>query len=212
MNNLFKTYLESLQPPSSNWTSILEKEAEQNGIPIMERDGIAFLKQIVKIKQPKKILEIGTAIGYSALQMQDACLSATIVTIERDSARYEQAKQHVGKFSKNKKIDLLYGDALECVSDIQKRGPYDLIFIDAAKGQNQRFFECFSEFVTSNGVIITDNVLFKGYVIDASDASKRMQALAKKIDRYNRWLSEHPHYETVIIPIGDGVAITTKRH
>ncbi|WP_067837182.1 O-methyltransferase [Amphibacillus sediminis] len=204
-------YLNKLRPSAPAWAYILEEEAVRDGIPIMEREGIDFIKQVIRLKQPKRALEIGSAIGYSALQMADASPDLSIITIERDQKRYQRAQVHLQDLDKNNQIELIFGDALDAIDIISQKGPYDLIFIDAAKGQYQRFFELYQPLLNSGGVIITDNVLFKGYVADSTGASKRLQALVKKIQRYNQWLSKHQLFDTIFLPIGDGIAVSTKK-
>nr|WP_143804746.1 O-methyltransferase [Paraliobacillus ryukyuensis] len=206
-----KEYLQSLLEESAEWARQLEEYAKENHVPIMEPLGMQFLMQLIRLKQPNKIVEIGAAIGYSALRMQEAYPEATITTIERDEERYQEARKNVTAYDKQGKIHLIFGDALECSNEIEKKGPFDLLFIDAAKGQYQRFFELYAPMLTTDGVIITDNVLFKGLVADPTKADKRKQKLANKIKAYNTWLTSHPDYNTSIVPVGDGVAITTKK-
>lgn len=211
MDALINQYILNLVGQQSDHVfASMEKEAQESCVPIMERDGIEFLKQLIRLHQPARILEIGTAIGYSALQMADANKQAEIVTIERDEERFQRAVDYVGQFDVDQQIDLLFGDAFEHQELLINKGPYDMIFIDAAKGQYQRFFETFAVALGEKGVIITDNVLFKGYVVDDGAASKRLKKLSEKIDRYNQWLMHLEQYHTVIVPVGDGVAITCK--
>ncbi|WP_117169151.1 O-methyltransferase [Paraliobacillus sediminis] len=204
-------YLSSLLEPKTDWVKKLEIYASDNHVPIMEPMGIAFLKQIIRMKKPSKILEIGTAIGYSALQMASAYPSTTIVTIERDLPRYQEAIGNISNYSDTRTIDLVYGDALEISGEIEEKGKFDLLFIDAAKGQYQRFFELYAPFLNQDGIIISDNVLFKGMVASESSQNKRQQRIATKIRSYNEWLVNMPTYHTTIVPIGDGIAITTKK-
>lgn len=211
MIDMSKEYLQSLLEESPEWARQLEEYAKENHVPIMEPLGMQFLMQLIRLKQPNKIVEIGAAIGYSALRMQESYPEATITTIERDEERYQEARKNVTAYDKQGKIHLIFGDALECSNEIEKNGPFDLLFIDAAKGQYQRFFELYAPMLTTHGVIITDNVLFKGFVADPTKADKRKQKLANKIKAYNTWLTSHPDYNTSIVPVGDGVAITTKK-
>ncbi|CQR46925.1 Protein-L-isoaspartate O-methyltransferase [Paraliobacillus sp. PM-2] len=204
-------YLEDLLEASPEWIKELEDYAQRNHVPIMEPLGIDFLMQIIRMKQPKRILEIGTAIGYSALRMLQAFPQTSIITIERDEDRYQQALNNIAKYDKEGKINIIFSDALECVETIRNKAPFDLLFVDAAKGQYQRFFELYSPMLSDNGVIISDNVLFKGLVASKENTvEKRKNKLVNKIKSYNQWLANHPDYHTSIIPIGDGVAITTK--
>lgn len=166
--------------------------------------------QILRIFQPTKILEIGTAIGYSVLRMSDAT-NAQIVTIERDEERIKTAEAYIEKANKSDQIVLLKGDAFDLLNEVRTHGPFDCLFIDAAKGQYKRFFENFTPFLSNRSLIITDNVLFKGFVYEYETENKRLQKLGKKINQFNDWLINHPDYHTVILPVGDGIAITVKK-
>ena len=174
MSEETQRYLYQFHNNINEWQHLIEKEAEEDHIPIMERDGIDFLKQLLRIKQPKRILEIGTAIGYSALQMIDAIPSAKMVTIERDPQRLERAKELFDQYDKRNRIELISGDAFDCIETVDEMGPYDVIFIDAAKGQYQRFFESFTPYLAEQGMVITDNILFHGYVANPSSTTKRL--------------------------------------
>src|SRR5699024_6949240 len=144
--------------------------------------------------KPDAILEIGTAIGYSALQMHDAYPPAKIVTIERDMDRYVQAKENTQKKQTGDTIQVLHGDALEVLSDLDGYH-FDVIFIDAAKGKYKHFFELASPLMNAGALIISDNVLFKGYVAGAVDANPRYKKMAEKIKRYNTWLTGLTDYD-----------------
>ncbi|WLR49482.1 O-methyltransferase [Halobacillus litoralis] len=189
----------------------MESDAEEKRVPIMEPLGIDFLMQLLRIQQPKKILEIGTAIGYSALRMLEACPGSQITTVERDEQRYEDALKNIKAMNAEEQIHVIKGDALEVASTIEEEGPFDLLFIDAAKGKYEEFFHLYSPMVSDKGVILSDNVLFKGFVADDSEANPRMAKIANKIRKFNEWLVQHPDYYTTIVPIGDGVAITKKK-
>ncbi|MYL72011.1 methyltransferase domain-containing protein [Halobacillus litoralis] len=205
-------YLQSLLSEPSKDVKKMESEAEKQRVPIMEPLGIDFLMQLLRIHQPKKILEIGTAIGYSALRMLEACPGSHIITVERDEQRYKEALKNIKAMNAEEQIHVIHGDALEVASTIEKDGQFDLLFIDAAKGKYEEFFHLYSPMVSDQGVILSDNVLFKGLVADDSEASPRMAKIAGKIRRFNEWLVQHPDYNTTIVPIGDGVAITKKKH
>ncbi|WP_078413861.1 O-methyltransferase [Priestia abyssalis] len=208
-----ETYIESLIPARSSLIEEMEQYAKGEQVPIMELIGIETLLQLLRIQQPANILEIGTAIGYSAIRMADAVPKAEIVTIERDKERYDKALYFIGKANKEQRIHVLFGDAFEVTEAIQSKAPYDMIFIDAAKGQYQKFFELFEPFLSKDGMIISDNVLFKGYVAQAEETieTKRIRSLTAKIKKYNDWLMSHPDFQTMILPIGDGIAITKRR-
>ncbi|ASV68908.1 MULTISPECIES: O-methyltransferase [Cytobacillus] len=212
LNDELITYMQKLIPDRTNLFMEMEEYARENRVPIMELEGIEAMLQIVRIQQPTKILEIGTAIGYSALRMAEACPSAHIVTLERDQERYEKAENYFARSGMANQITLIKGDALEQEDEVRILGDYDMIFIDAAKGQYKKFFEMYSQYLNDTGVIITDNVLFKGLVYEKAEIEKkRIRNLVQKIDQFNEWLMKNDRYHTVILPIGDGVAISRKK-
>lgn len=213
MSQDIENYLHSLVPARQGLFEEMERYAAEFKVPIMEPEGMEALLQMLRLSRPKAILEVGTAIGYSALRMAEALPDIKIVTLERDEERIVKAKEFIEKAGKQKQITLLEGDALEAAGLVKEHGPFDAIFIDAAKGQYQRFFELFEEFLRGNGIIVTDNVLFKGLVAkeDVAIEPKRIRNLIRKIRDFNAWLMSHPDYHTVILPIGDGVAISKHR-
>lgn len=205
------SYIEELILNRSELLEEMEQYAKAHHVPIMELSGIETILQILRIAQPKKILEVGTAIGYSALRMATVLPETNIVTIERDSERYTVAEEFIKRANKEHQISIIKGDALEVESLIEQYGSFDAIFIDAAKGQYKKFFEIYSKYLGDKGIIITDNVLFKGLVCEDTIESKRLRSMVTKIKDFNQWLMEHEEYDSVIIPVGDGVAISKKR-
>jgi predicted O-methyltransferase YrrM len=204
-------YLRSLTSEKNPLIIEMEQYAKEHSVPIMEWTGIETMLQVLKIRKPEKILEIGTAIGYSAIRMADALPNAKIVTIERDPERYEKALYYIQQSGLASRIQIIFGDALEKWEEAFHFGPYDALFIDAAKGKYQHFFQTYEKMLKSNGLIITDNVLFKGLVVADQIENKNIKSLVKKIRSFNEWLMNHPDYETTIFPVGDGVAISIKR-
>jgi predicted O-methyltransferase YrrM len=211
LNEKLHSYIEDLIPVRSPLLAEMESYAQEHHVPIMELAGIESLLQILRIQKTQKILEIGTAIGYSALRVAQAIEGVNIVTIERDPERYQLAESFFERSGNNRQISLIKGDALEVAEQISALGPFDTIFIDAAKGQYQKFFEIYSNYLSDEGIIITDNVLFKGLVCEPEIESKRTRNLVKKIDGFNQWLMNNPAFHTIILPVGDGVAISKKR-
>ncbi len=183
--------------------------AEENNIPIMQDEGIEFLTNFILKKQSKNILEIGTAIGYSAIMMAKVAEDIHVTTIERDEQRYMEALKNIKKLKLEDRITLIFNDALNVKLDSE----YDLIFIDAAKGKNQDFFEQFEGNLAMDGYIITDNMYFHGYVdMEESEIpSKNILGLVKKIKEYTYFLENHMLYKTTIYNIGDGIAVTERR-
>jgi predicted O-methyltransferase YrrM len=211
LNEELQNYIEQLIPQRDELLTSMEDFAKIHHIPIMELTGIETMLQILRIHRPKTILEVGTAIGYSALRMVSALPKSVVVTIERDEERYLAAEKFIEKSGKQNSIQLIKGDALEVEEQVKAFAPFDALFIDAAKGQYRRFFELYSPYLGDNGIIVTDNVLFKGLVCEPHIENRNTRSLVKKINNFNHWIMSHPQYDTTIIPVGDGVAISKKR-
>lgn len=211
MNDSIKKYLESYIQERNSFFTELEQFALDHRVPIMEPTGIETMLQIMRIQNAKSILEIGTAIGYSALRMADAIQSAQIVTLEMDEERISLAKENIKRSNMENRVTVIQGNALDLYDQVAVHGPFDAIFIDAAKGQYGKFFTMYKELLTDNGCIYTDNVLFKGLVADEnSSENKRLSSVASKIKQFNNWLYEQKDFTTVIIPVGDGLAVSKK--
>ncbi|MBB2481743.1 O-methyltransferase [Bacillus sp. APMAM] len=211
MQDRIHTYIESLIKKREPIFAEMEQYALEHDVPIMELSGIEALLQMLRIQGPAKILEIGTAIGYSAMRMADALPNTTIVTIERDTERFNEAIHNISRSGLDRQIKVIHADALEISDKMKDYGPFDALFIDAAKGQYLKFFEMYTPYLSENGIIFTDNVLFKGLVVEEYIESKRTRNLVNKIKNYNEWLMNHNEYITSIIPVGDGLAISKKR-
>jgi predicted O-methyltransferase YrrM len=187
--------------------SKIEEYAKLNNVPIMEKEGIDFLVTYIKENNIKSILEIGSAIGYSAIKMALVSDDITITTIERDINRYDQAINNINEFGLNKRIDIILDDAFNV--KIEKK--YDLIFIDAAKSQYIKFFEKFKINLNENGVIVTDNLKFHGLAINPELIKGRsLRALVRKLNDYVDFLKTNEEFSTTFYDIGDGVAISTR--
>lgn len=181
--------------------------AEEENVPIMQRDGINFLvEQIIK-KDVKSILEIGTAIGYSTIIMAFVRDNIKITSVERDEKRYLKAVKNVKKAHLEDRINLIFNDALE----VNIKDKYDLIFIDAAKAQNIKFFEKFKDNLNEKGLIITDNMNFHGLTEKEEEIkSRNLRALVRKIKNYRKYLEENTEFKTEFLNIGDGIAISKR--
>lgn len=186
----------------------IKKYAIDNKVPIMVDDGIDFLTSFIIKHQINSVLEIGTAIGYSAIMMALANPNLKITTIERDKDRYLEALKNIKKFDLEDRITLVFNDALE--TNIE--GYFDMIFIDAAKGQNINFFEKYETNLNDNGFIITDNMNFHGLVdkIDAEIESRNLRSLVRKIRDYRTYLLNNTNYNVEFLNIGDGIAVAEK--
>jgi predicted O-methyltransferase YrrM len=210
MNEELDAYLRTLLPGREEWFTEMEYGALQNHIPIMDPVSMQFVLQLIQLHRPENILEIGTAIGYSALRMVGAYPNTKVTTIEREESRFFQAKENIKILEKQKQIDLIYGDALEILPKLPPES-FQMIFIDAAKGQYKHFFELSHPLLKNNGIILSDNVLFRGYVTDPDSIKHpRHKKMVKKLQAYNQFIAEHPDYNTSIVPIGDGIAISIK--
>jgi predicted O-methyltransferase YrrM len=211
LNIKLHSYIEGLISERNPLLTEMETYARDHFVPIMELVGLETMLQILRIHRSKRILEVGTAIGYSALRMAEALNDAHIVTVERDVERFQLATDFIKRSKHNEQLTLIHGDALEVEDLVARHGPYDAIFIDAAKGQYKKFFEIYANYLAEDGIIITDNVLFKGLVCEPEIESKRTRNLVKKIDDFNHWLMGLPDYDSVILPVGDGVALSKRR-
>ncbi len=212
MEESLTNYLRYTLPTQDDWVTELERQATIDHVPIMEPVSMHFIMQQVRLKQPQRILEIGTAIGYSALRMLNAHPCTTIVTVEKDETRYQQAVRNILNAEKQDQIKVMYGDAMDVMNELKTdMTTFDLIFIDAAKGQYKSYFEHAHQLLTKNGLIISDNVLFRGYVANPDTTPKKYKKMVEKLIAYNEFLSTHPNFITTIVPIGDGVALSLRR-
>ena len=187
----------------------IKEYAEKENVPIMSDDGIMYLIDYIGKYKIKRILEIGTAIGYSTIMMCSCADDITITSIERDEKRYLEAIKNIKKAKFEDRINLIYSDAF----DVQLQDKYDLIFIDAAKAQNINFFEMFEKNLVDRGTIITDNMNFHGLVFKDPDKieSRNLRQLVRKIKKYKDFLENNKAYDTEFLNIGDGLAVSIKK-
>lgn len=183
----------------------LEIYAKENNVPIIQKEGLNFLIEYIKQNNVKTILEIGTAIGYSSINMALVSDDIQITTIERNEKMYKQAIENIKDFNLENRINVIYGDALDTVV----QGKYDLIFIDAAKAQYIKFFEKYKQNLQMNGTIITDNLNFHGLALHPEEIhSKNLKALVRKINNYKDFLINNKKFNTTFYEIGDGIAVS----
>lgn len=187
--------------------SEIEEYARNNNIPIMLKDGITYLCDYIKDNNIKSILEIGSAIGYSSIMMALVDNDIKITTIEKDTNRYNMAIDNINKFNLGSRITILNEDALE--SNIN--GTFDLIFIDASKGNNINFFNKYKSNLNKSGVIVTDNLSFHGLVEDENKIkTKNQRGIVKKIKLYLDFLSNNKEFNTIYVPVGDKISISKR--
>lgn len=178
-------------------------------IPMMEDEGINFVSSLINQFSSPKVLEIGTAIGYSSIAFSKMS-EAEIWSIERNEDLYKVAQKNVHDAQLSSRIHLLFGDAFNI--DNQTLGQFDVIIIDAAKAQYQRFFSKFEPLLKSNGLIVTDNLAFHGIVNrESSLLTKNQRALARKINSFILWLKSNKDFESVFYNIGDGMSVSHRK-
>lgn len=203
-------YLRSLIPESSGKYLELEKFAEENMVPIVQKETAKFLEFIVSMKKPLRILELGTAIGYSAILMYEASkTNPKITTIERDKNMIELAEKNFEKYGLTEQVEIKEGDCLEVLESLN--GTYDLIFMDAGKGHYNHFLPHCLRLLAEDGIIVADNVLFRGMVATDELVKKRKITIVKRMREYLDIVSKDKNLITSVIPMGDGIAVTKRR-
>ena len=203
-------YLNTINHSEEDPVSLaLRDEATLNDIPIISYEGLCFISQIIHMTNTKKMLEIGTAIGYSAISLARRFPQLKITTIERNATMAATARKHIETHRLDKQIRLLETDALNI--DLQAlEASYDLVFLDAAKAQNKKFFARFETHLPKGGIIIADNLQFHG-LIDKPGLSRNLTALVRKIDHFNHYVVNQERFHTRIYPIGDGMSVSIKK-
>lgn len=202
-----ETYIRGLIPKQSETLEMLKEYAANYLVPIVHPEVGTLLNVLCRIHRPKRILEIGTAIGYSALLMDEACLfQAEIHTLELNSEMVKLARQHINEANASERITVFEGDASETLKGLT--GTYDLIFIDAAKGQYLVYLQHCYALMHPGTVLISDNVLFQGMVASNTLLVRRKITLVKRLRQYLETLMHHEYMESTVIPIADGVAVS----
>ena len=186
----------------------IKKEALANKVPILQDKSLELIRLILRIKEPKKILEIGTAVGYSAINFVDELNGNVFVkTIEKSEKMYNTAISNISKIGFFDKIDVVFADAIEYLPNLKEDNMYDIVFIDAAKGQYLKFLENAMRLVKNGGVIIADNILFKGRVLSDYNEHKHRTAVNRLRD-YISIIQKDERLKSTILDIGDGVAVS----
>lgn len=206
----FVTYIHSLEKPNSEILTEIEQAAHKDLVPIIRKEMESFLRVILTIKHPKEILELGTAIGYSAILMSECC-DAKITTIENYEKRIPIARENIEKAGKSDQIELLEGDAMEVMKTLPKE-KYDFIFMDAAKAQYINYLPEVMRLLIPGGVLITDNVLQDGDLIQSKFVVRRRdRTIHKRMREFLETVKHDERLETSIVPIGDGIVMAVKK-
>lgn len=205
------TYIRSLEVPESAVIEAIEQEALRDRVPIVRKEMQSFLKVLLMIKRPMRILEVGAAVGFSSILMSEYMPEGGhITTIENYDKRIPIARANFKRAGKEEQIDLIEGDALEVMHGLE--GPYDLIFVDAAKGQYIHYLPEVMRLLGTDGVLVSDNVLQEGDIIESRFAvERRNRTIHSRMREYLYELKHHDQLQTSIIPLGDGVALSVKR-
>lgn len=204
-------FIDSLDKGNTPFLDEIEKYAIETQVPIIRKSMQSLLKFILAYAKPKNILEVGTAVGFSALLMSEyAPKECHITTIEKYEKRIPVAKENFRRAGKEGQITLMEGDAMEVLGELE--GSFDLIFMDAAKGQYIHFLPRILQLLPPGGILISDNVLQEGDIMESRFAvTRRNRTIHARMREYLYELKHHPQLETVILPVGDGVTLSTRR-
>lgn len=204
------TYINSLDQGNTEILDIIEREALDSYVPIIRKEMQSFLKLLLAMQKPKRILEVGTAVGFSAILMAEYDPEACeITTIENYEKRIPIAKENFKKAGKEDQITLIEGDAAEVLKQLSE--PYDMIFMDAAKGQYIHFMPDILRLLKTGGVLVSDNVLQDGDIIESHFAvTRRNRTIYKRMREYLYELTHRDDLVTAVLPIGDGITVSTK--
>ena len=204
------TYIRSLERPENPVIEAIEQEALESFVPIIRKETQSFLKVIMLMNRPARVLEVGTAVGFSAILMSEYLPEGSrITTIENYEKRIPIARNNFKRAGKEEQITLIEGDALEVMKTLE--GPYDFIFMDAAKGQYIHWLPDIIRLLSPGGVLFSDNVLQDGDIIESRFAvERRNRTIHARMREYLYTLTHMPEFQTSVIPIGDGVALSVK--
>ncbi|PKM66979.1 MAG: O-methyltransferase [Firmicutes bacterium HGW-Firmicutes-2] len=206
-----RAYLASIKPDREATLEALYQEAITHNIPIIKHEMEDFLRLMIVMNRPVRVLEIGTAIGYSSIIMSLASdVPLQIITLEKSEKMIEQANINIKKFGFEKNITILQGDAVEVLKTLEE--PFDMIFMDAAKGQYMNFYEDAMRLLNEGGVLIADNVLQEGLVAKSRFAvTRRQRTIHSRMREFLRTLSNNEDLTTSILPIADGATVSMRK-
>lgn len=204
-------YIRSLETRNSEILEMIEQEALKERVPIIRKEMQSFLKVLLLLKRPERILEIGAAVGFSALLMSEhAGNGCRIDTIENYEKRIQKAEENIKRAGKEEQIHLLKGDAMEILKTLEE--PYDMIFVDAAKAQYIAYFPEVMRLLNKDGMLISDNVLQDGGIMESRFAvERRDRTIHSRMREYLYLLKHDERLETAVVPIGDGASVSVKK-
>lgn len=202
-------YLTKTLPDTKGNLQTIEKYALENVVPIIQKEVRCFLGTILKLKRPEKILELGTAIGYSSIFFSDYLTeNGKILTFEREKEYFDIAKKNISEAGKENVIEVIFGDAYENVKKVNEE--FDVIFMDANKSMYRYYLDTLFPYLKKGGLIICDNILYKGMVSNDELAPRKQNTIITNLREFLDYISHHEKLETSIIPIGDGVSLSVK--
>lgn len=210
-NERLATYIDSLDAGNTPFLDRVEQKALDGLVPVIRKGTQQFLKWILSVKRPERILEIGTAVGFSALLMAEYDpVFARIVTIENDAGRILSARENFKEAGRQEQIELLEGDAKDILPSLD--GLFDFVFLDAAKGQYARFLPEIACLLRIGGILVTDNVLQDGDIIESRFAvTRRNRTIHKRMREYLYEVTHSPLFVSTVLPVGDGLAVSTRK-
>ena len=209
VNNLVEEYIRTTLKDKEGILRELEIYAKENNVPIVHKEVSELLKVLLKVDRPKNILEVGCAIGYSSILFATTVGDdVKITTIERNEDMIERAKENIQRAGFENNITILEGDAEELLSKVE--GEFDMIFLDAAKGQYKLFYDMVIDKLKIGGILISDNILYKGMVAHDDFVVRRKKTIVKRMRNYLDYICNCDYLSTSLIPIGDGVALSYK--
>ncbi len=211
VNERITSYIHSLERDNSPILEEMAEYARENDVPIIRKEVESFIKVLLEMKKPKRILELGTAIGYSAILMSECIdVDSTIVTIENYDKRIPVAKENIKRAGKENIISLIEGDALEILPQINDT--FDFVFMDAAKAQYINFLPHVMRLLNNEGIILADNVLQEGDIIESRYAvTRRDRTIHGRMREFLYQIKHMDNLSTTIIPIGDGMSLSIKK-
>lgn len=206
-----RTFINSLDKGNPEWLNVIERQAKADNVPVIRTEMGSLLKLLLAMERPASILEVGTAVGFSALLMSEYMPpNCHITTIEKYEKRIPAAKENFKKAGREDKITLLEGDAAEILASLET--PFDFIFMDAAKGQYLHFLPEVLRLLNPGGLLVSDNVLQEGDIIESRFAvTRRDRTIHARMRDYLYELKHNPDLETAILPVGDGVTVSVKK-
>ena len=204
------TYLNSLYPELTEVLRQIETEALADEVPIIRKETQNLLRVLLKLHMPKQILEVGTAVGFSAILMSEyGPEDCHVTTIEKYEKRFDAARANFKRAGKEERITFLTGDAADVLKTLQ--GPFDMIFMDAAKGQYIHFLPEVLRLLAPGGLIVSDNVLRDGEILESRFAvTRRNRTIHARMREYLYTITHNPELDTTILPVGDGVALSVR--